>query len=336
MSENEYTPREHAWGVAMGRAAAAQQPDWVVDGLIERGDQWMIAGAPKAGKSLLATQLALAVSEGGRFLDWQCDRPQKVLYMDFELKDRVFWQRLLGMYRGNEQAMQRNRNFLRCGDFKTVDVLDVVERKKIADMIAQVDPDLIVWDVLARMHSGDENDNGTMKAVMMGIRMLSGTAAHVVVHHARKPPSGAEGVNLGALSMRGASSIHGEADGVMSLAVRDGQGARYSLQFSARAVQAPDEMLLSRDDDTLMYREAAGCEQERIREVLQAAMKGQGYILSQELEEHFCAAFDVKSRRAKDYLRLCREWGWVELERRQDRRYQYVLTDAAPILKSVK
>lgn len=336
MSENEYTPREHEWGVSMGRAAAAEQPDWVVDGLIERGDQWMIAGAPKAGKSLLATQLALAASEGGTFLDWRCSRPQKVLYMDFELKHRVFWQRVLDMYHGNEQAMLRNANFLRCGDFKTIDVLDVVERKRIADMIDQVAPDLIVWDVLARMHSADENDNGMMKAVMMGIRMLSGSAAHIVVHHARKPPSGAEGVNLGALSMRGASSIHGEADGVMSLAVRDGQGARYSLQFSARAVQAPDEMLLSRNDDSLTYQEAAGSEQERIREVLQAAMKGQGVILSQELEEHICAAFDVKSRRAKDYLRQCREWGWLELERRQDKRYQYVLTDGAPILKSVK
>ena len=336
MSENEYTPREHDWGVSMGITAALQQPEWVLEGLIERGDQWVLAGSPKAGKSLMAAQIALAVSEGGTFLNWTCSRPLKTLYMDLELKDRAFWQRTLSMYRGNEAAMLRNSNFLRCGDFRTIDVLDVVQRKKMADMIAAVQPDFIVWDVLARMHSGEENDNGVMKAVMISIRMVSGSAAHIVVHHARKPAPGTEGVNLGALSLRGASAIHGEADGVMSLAVRDGQGARFSLKFSTRNVEEPDEMLLSRDDTTLMYQEGSRGEQERIREVLQAAMRGQGYILSQELEEHFCEALQVKSRRAKDYLKQCREWGWVELERRQDRRYQYVLTDAAPILKSVK
>lgn len=333
MSDDNYT--SHRWGVAMGSVAAQQQPVWLLDGLIEMGDQWMLAGSPKAGKSMMATQLGLAVSSGGKFMSWQCSRPARVLYMDFELKDRVFWQRVLTMYNGNELAMKANKRFFRCGDFKTIDVLDVVERQKITEMIAELKPDLIIWDVLARMHSAEENDNGMMKAVMLSIRMMSGAAAHVVVHHARKPPSGAEGVNLGALGMRGASSIHGEADGVMSLAVRDGQGARYSLQFSTRAVETPDELLLNRGP-TLLFNEASEDEQDKLKLALHGAFRGNGFVLSSDLEAHFCEALGVKSRRAKDYIKQCCENGWIAFERRQDRRFQYILLEGAPILRSVQ
>lgn len=331
MSDDNYT--SHRWGVAMGSLAAQQQPIWLLDGLIEMGDQWMLAGSPKAGKSMMATQLGIAISTGGKFMNWQCSRPARVLYMDFELKDRVFWQRVMTMLNGNEAMLRKN--FFRCGDFKTIDVLDVVERQRITELIAELKPDLIIWDVLARMHSAEENDNGMMKAVMLSIRMMSGSAAHIVVHHARKPPSGAEGVNLGALGMRGASSIHGEADGVMSLAVREGQGARYSLQFSARAVEAPDELLLNRGAN-LMFYGASEDEADKLKRALHGAFKGNGFVLSADLESHFCEALGVKSRRAKDYIKQCCENGWIALERRQDRRYQYVLQEGAPILRSVQ
>lgn len=331
MSDDNYT--SHRWGVAMGSLAAQQQPIWLLDGLIEMGDQWMLAGSPKAGKSMMATQLGIAISTGGKFMNWQCSRPARVLYMDFELKDRVFWQRVMTMFNGNEAMLRKN--FFRCGDFKTIDVLDVVERQRITELIAELKPDLIIWDVLARMHSAEENDNGMMKAVMLSIRMMSGSAAHIVVHHARKPPSGAEGVNLGALGMRGASSIHGEADGVMSLAVREGQGARYSLQFSARAVEAPDELLLNRGAN-LMFYGASEDEADKLKRALHGAFRGNGFVLSSDLESHFCDALGVKSRRAKDYIKQCCDNGWIAVERRQDRRYQYVLQEGAPILRSVQ
>ena len=47
-----------AWGVSEGRIASEQKPIWLLDELIEQGDQWIINGAPKSGKSLFATQLA--------------------------------------------------------------------------------------------------------------------------------------------------------------------------------------------------------------------------------------------------------------------------------------
>ncbi len=75
-----------AWGVSEGRIASEQKPIWLLDELIEQGDQWIINGAPKSGKSLLATQLALAIASGGQFLNWKNQNPARVLYMDFELR----------------------------------------------------------------------------------------------------------------------------------------------------------------------------------------------------------------------------------------------------------
>lgn len=68
------------------------------------------------------------------------------------------------------------------------------------------------------------------------------------------------------MSMRGASSIHGEADGVISLGTREGQGARYSLTFSARAVETPDEILLNRIGLTLVS--AIGEERDKLMDGL--------------------------------------------------------------------
>jgi len=62
---------------------------------------------------------------------------------------------------------------------------------------------LVVWDVLARRHSSDENDNPAMRSVMHAVRLASADRAHVVVHHSRKPASGQENVNFGAAGMRG-------------------------------------------------------------------------------------------------------------------------------------
>ncbi|MFM4670677.1 AAA family ATPase [Aeromonas media] len=230
--------KHYNFSPAAGLISSQQRPNWVVDNLIEKGEQWIINGSPKTGKSLLATQLGLAVASGSVFLNWEIKRPALVLYMDFEVNDRLFWQRYYTMSAQTNLGDAKNiKTFLRCGDYKSTDVLDPMASQAIIDIVNDIQPDLIIWDVLARMHNAEENNNGEMGQVMRAIRKISGAAAHIIVHHARKVSPNAGGVNAGVMSMRGASSIHGEADGVISLGTREGQGARYSLTFSARAVE---------------------------------------------------------------------------------------------------
>ena len=39
----------------------------------------------------------------------------------------------------------------------------------IIDIVNDIQPDLIIWDVLARMHNAEENNNGEMGQVMRAI-----------------------------------------------------------------------------------------------------------------------------------------------------------------------
>jgi KaiC/GvpD/RAD55 family RecA-like ATPase len=55
--------------------AANERDVWILDGLIEEGDQVVLSGPPKAGKSLMVSQMALAVASGGSFLKWKAHTP---------------------------------------------------------------------------------------------------------------------------------------------------------------------------------------------------------------------------------------------------------------------
>ncbi|GLO06416.1 hypothetical protein PPUJ20005_03840 [Pseudomonas putida] len=220
---------------------AQMKADYIFEGLIEKGDQWIISGAPKSGKSRLALQLAIAASEGVDFLGYKCPSKVKVLYVDLELSARVSSSRIYAAYNCEADTLLKNNQLFVCSDYKQIDVNSTSDCTMVEELIGWINPDLIVWDVLARMHVADENSNIAMLQVMQNVRRLSKGVAHVIVHHARKEKYG----NGGAKSIRGASSIHGEADGVMSLALENARKGTHSIVFSARAVETPDKLWLN-------------------------------------------------------------------------------------------
>ena len=76
---------------------------WIIDHLLAEGEQMLVFGAPKVGKSQFALQLAMCVAMEEPFLGWQITRlkntkPNKVLYLNFEMGNRTFMRRIARHY----------------------------------------------------------------------------------------------------------------------------------------------------------------------------------------------------------------------------------------------
>lgn len=313
-------------------AKASDPTPWAFEDFIVRGDQVMIAGAPKAGKTWLALQLALAAASGGRFLRWKAAEPLKTLYINMEVGEHMWAKRVALQVGGAENALPYAGRFYSMNDVRSIDVLDPEARRQLAERIRKGGYEFVVIDVLSRCHYADENDNGHMKQVLLALRVLCGDATHVVVHHSRKPPPGAEHANLGTASIRGASSIVGEVDMAMTLVVRAGQGARYSLQIAARNVQEPDELLLDRAEDMLYYEHEG--QESNLEQIIQTLFKG-GHSLprkdvQQALADGMGVAFETARKAAKEAV----ERGLIA-ESRQGRQYFYFVPTDSPVLRAV-
>lgn len=296
--------------------AATREPDnWVIDNFIEQGDQVLLIGPPKAGKSLLASQMAIAVATGGDIFGYEVKVPRKVLYVNLELRDKQFGRRLLAQI-GGEEKLRNATNLLTVNERRTINVLNHSEVKAFADAIVEAGVELVIWDVLVRTHGADENENTAMRKVMHQLRLASAEKAHIVVHHSRKPASGSEGSNQATVSSRGASSITGEADLLMTLAVRSGQGARYSLNFQARNIQEPEEMLLDRDNKTLLFKFSDEDAEDRLIKVVREAFTTSPTRTSREITDHLMTQYGVQQRTAKTHLQKAIQAGLMSRGRK--------------------
>lgn len=324
-------------GIAMLIAAAKRPRQWIIEGLLEAGDQMLIAGAPKTGKSRMAIQLGVAAATGGQFLGYQAAGQQRVLYFNLELREDRFGDRLLNTLGDEQKALAIEDRFFAVNDFRTVDVMNMDTYQELRSIVDEAKPDLVIWDVLARMHTVEEKDAGDMKAVMMAIRAISGRAAHVVVHHTRKPSQDSGGIQ-NAADIRGSGALHGEVDSALILSKRSGTGARYSLAFSCRNVATPEDMLLDVPENGAYFFQATEAEADRNKAAWQRAYTKYGNgktIAVKALKDAIKDYFDITSdSQVKAYIKAGVDAGWAQ-RHHEGKAYFYTLTDTAPIMVTV-
>ena len=182
---------------------------WIVPKLIPKPGLVMLYGEPKAGKSFLALQLALAVGQGRSFANTPCVKG-RVLYLQFDTGELVWRDRL--------QNLKKHRVDL-SGDVymvhpdynpRSMNVLEPTNVGFLQDVLAETQPDMVIIDVLREVHNQDENDSTAMKLVGDRLMELFSPYALVILHHTHKlsPDSPPRVVNAG----RGSSYVAGKAD----------------------------------------------------------------------------------------------------------------------------
>ena len=174
-------------------------PNQVLRGVFDAGDKVCVIAASKSRKSFFALQLALCLAVGREFLGFMPDRPYRVFLCQNEINHIHFHKRLrdlaitLGIRR---PLIEQNFHY---ANTRGVDV-DV---EMITKLPIELKSEVIIFDPLYKMLSGDENLAKDFKPLLAEFDKVAQQlqAAVVYIHHDAK---GAPGSRL--LADRGAGS----------------------------------------------------------------------------------------------------------------------------------
>lgn len=181
---------------------AQVEPIWIVPGLIEAEQKFLISGNPKTRKTFIAIELMEAVANCTAFMgfaDWTPNEPGNVMFVEEEGPRRELAVRVAKIF--GQNGTDRVRIIHREG----VKFDDPVALSLLRQDVLRFKPKLLIIDPLASIHTGDENDATAMGIVMNAANSLLRalpTMAIGIVHHSGKSGPGA----------RGSSAIWGAVD----------------------------------------------------------------------------------------------------------------------------
>jgi hypothetical protein len=185
------------------------EPEFLVDGMIERGSLTMIFGKPASGKSFLAVDLAASIATGRAFQGLKTQKGD-VVYIAGEgyrgLKRRFnAWSKYHDVS-PEEIRVMISRSAV---DYSDREAAQELENELLKAKAEGLSPILLIIDTLARNHSGDENSNSEMGKFISVIDQFNVKfdCATLIVHHSGHGES---------QRARGASALRGALDSEFS------------------------------------------------------------------------------------------------------------------------
>jgi len=222
---NEGTPRS-------SEEAKARRPDVIIDGLLYAQSKLLIGGVAKAGKSHFAMSLASCMASGQPFLQWSAPEPQRVLYVDFELHEWELDERCASACNWDVPS-----NLARLSLRSHYDVRSTKQVSRVLKTIDASKYDVVILDCLYKFNSAeDENDNAAMKAIgswMDEIIAKYGITPILIHHFGKGGQAGKDVIDR----FRGASSIVGEMDGLISIISHENEGC-YIVESVVRSFKS--------------------------------------------------------------------------------------------------
>jgi len=215
--DTAFTPAHRVWTLKELMATEIEAPRLIIPGVLPSGVT-ILVGSPKAGKSMLAANLAYAHSLGSKALGSLQAEKGKVLYLDLEpseyvAKDR--WDTIMG------DDPQPNDDIEICFEWDRMDEGGLAQLE--AHLRHDADISLVVIDLLSLFWPVDKNAYGGENAyhretkIMQEFTRVSRIydAAIILVHHTKKMNMGLEMDPLNQIS--GTNAMGGKADTVWFL-----------------------------------------------------------------------------------------------------------------------
>jgi RecA-family ATPase len=200
---------------------APEEIDWLVEGLIPVRTRGLMVADGKVGKSPLSLDLALALASGSSWLGHVVPKRRRVAVISREDAPQETARRLKLLSAGTAARAEYNwgQIWLNTMDQSPLFHLDNFEHVDPLIKELQMEQfDLVIFDVLRNLHSGDENDNTVMAAVMAALTQIQVEArcGVLLLHHISK----AQSTNV-FRDARGAGAIHGWTEWGVGLTVVD-------------------------------------------------------------------------------------------------------------------
>ena len=217
--------------------------EWIVKGILRSG-LYILAGAPKVGKSFLVAQIAYHVSTGRPLWGYPVLQ-SPVLYMALEddlqrLQERMF--RMFGVDSTRDLYFSISAKSLREG----------LEKQITGFVKDHPSTRLVIIDTLKKIRPGDDETYSYARdyADMTQLKQIAddNDICLLLVHHTRKKEDESDAFN----TVSGTNGLTGAADGSFILAKKRRTDSDAVLQFTGRDVQ--DQMFyLSRNRETLIW-----------------------------------------------------------------------------------
>lgn len=140
--------------------------DWVVPGLLERGDRLVLTGSEGLGKSVLQRQIAVATAAGIHPFTHKPIQPQTVLYVDCENGPVKLRRALRGLVdvakrHGSDPTQRMFIEAIPSG----LDLTKSDDEMWLVKRVAAIQPALLLTGPIYRLHAGNPNDEEPARKV---------------------------------------------------------------------------------------------------------------------------------------------------------------------------
>lgn len=229
--------------------AEFEDPTFLVKPQIPLGGTVLLHGKRQVGKTQFSLTLANAICNGYPFLgEWPVEQG-KVVIIQVDMTAQI-----------QQKRIQKLEGLLHLEGLHYLfpGTLEINKMKskhpKTVERIRKLDPHLIVWDTLRRIHRLDENSSEAPQIVFSSARELFPHATHEFVHHDKKSPADPQYEQDPEEAFRGSGDWIDSVDTSLQLK-RVGSSRRAKLFFH-KARTAPESqkepVLLEMDKETML------------------------------------------------------------------------------------
>jgi hypothetical protein len=233
--------REVFVSAAKFAAATPEEIDWLITGVLQRGDNGFISAAPKAGKSWVAVDMLISLALGCPWMEFKVPKPIKCGLVSREDNPALTGWRIKKLFSSKQSifpirleenlyvnSKRQTPQFMLDSDSDVAELIGDIKRLQL---------EFVILDVLNVLHSADENDNTEMTRIMAQVRRLhdESGASLGIIHHYNKGNEGSMTQRL-----RGAGAIGGFAEWQIGLTVVDEELKIRKMEFEMKADQPPE------------------------------------------------------------------------------------------------